>query len=287
MAFASVAQTLPADEGDLHRLIYKSKLRVNENSGSADDLLNQILFKAIRKNPSKRISGMLYFNRQSMAIIQVLEGPTANVQELYKVIEQDPRHDEVVLLVEEKATRRRYGEWGMLKGNEDDWLEIKKFLPNPKEWRDMPGFDLNLVEKLPIAGDLDVELVRITYHSWMLKQSTPEKQNLLMDNILEIAQSLNKKKLIGGMLYYNTESRDVFQCIEGPANAVDELYAKITQDLRHEHVKLILREVIDERRYKAFGMLWANEADSVAILDNLPEGVVDEIAKHQHTLKQE
>jgi len=52
-------------------------------------------------------------------------------------------------------------------------------------------------------------------------------------------------------------------------------------------VKLILREVIDERRYKAFGMLWANEADSVAILDNLPEGVVDEIAKHQHTLKQE
>ena len=52
-------------------------------------------------------------------------------------------------------------------------------------------------------------------------------------------------------------------------------------DDRHTQVELILKEHGVERRFKAFGMLWANEAESKAILENLPDGVVEHIKQQQ------
>jgi len=236
MSFATVAQDLPSLESDLVRLIYTSKLRCE--NGRAEMTITEILQRSVRNNPTRKISGMLYFNSFTLEILQVLEGPKNSVEELYQVIAADGRHSEVNLLVEEGIETRKYMEWGMLRGTDVDFREMKSSLPTTKEWSDLPGFDLNIVEHLPIAGDLDMKLLRITYHS-ILRESSFDEQNRIMDDILIRAQKKNKELLVGGMLYYNTESRDILQCIEGPENAIDDLFKAIENDPRHQNVSVL------------------------------------------------
>jgi hypothetical protein len=74
--------------------------------------------------------------------------------------------------------------------------------------------------------------------------------------LLEAARENNAKLGLTGMLLYAEGS--FFQVLEGPANVVDALYAKIERDKRHDHMTLIMREPIPKRTFDAWTMGFYN-----------------------------
>jgi len=70
------------------------------------------LLDLIRTNNKKlNITGMLLYDEGSF--FQVLEGPKANVNQLYDRIHRDPRHNKVVKIIEAPITKRSFSEWTM------------------------------------------------------------------------------------------------------------------------------------------------------------------------------
>jgi hypothetical protein len=65
--------------------------------------------------------------------------------------------------------------------------------------------------------------------------------------ILERARAVNSQLDITGILLHTEGS--YFQVLEGDAEAIDSLYAKIGHDKRHTNVVLIVREPIASRSF--------------------------------------
>ena len=87
--------------------IYCSRL-----SPDVDDAeLMTILDKARAKNALLDVTGMLLADED--ACFQVLEGPADVVRELYDIIRVDPRHEEVLKLIEEPIEERDFADWTM------------------------------------------------------------------------------------------------------------------------------------------------------------------------------
>lgn len=92
----------------LNRLIYKSianKKFLEE--GDITKLLNQ----SIRNNKAKGINGILLLSGHQF--LQVLEGPPKLVNELYKNIVNDERHNNVQLLHYESISDPFFSDWNM------------------------------------------------------------------------------------------------------------------------------------------------------------------------------
>lgn len=69
---------------------------------------------------------------------------------------------------------------------------------------------------------------------------------------LEAARENNARLGLTGMLLYAEGS--FFQVLEGPADVVDALYAKLERDQRHEQVTLIIKEPIPRRYFDDWSM---------------------------------
>ena len=57
----------------------------------------------------------------------------------------------------------------------------------------------------------------------------------------------NKRLGLGGVLYFG--EGNFFQCLEGDADSVDELYRKILVDPRHHDLKKLSRKDVDQRSF--------------------------------------
>lgn len=91
----------------LIQLIYISASTV---SFSTEDLTT--LLKKARSNNSKvDVSGMLIYHEGSF--FQVLEGTEEEVFRIYNIIEDDPRHDDVRLLLKSVVEERSFENWSM------------------------------------------------------------------------------------------------------------------------------------------------------------------------------
>jgi len=73
-----------------------------------------------------------------------------------------------------------------------------------------------------------------------------------LSELLEVARENNAKLGLTGMLLYAQGS--FFQVLEGQADVVDALYAKIERDKRHEQVTLVIREPIPRRYFDVWTM---------------------------------
>ncbi|MFF7682324.1 BLUF domain-containing protein [Microbacterium sp. NPDC007973] len=62
----------------------------------------------------------------------------------------------------------------------------------------------------------------------------------------------NHEHDLSGMLLYRRGR--FFQVLEGPKDAVDELMAKIRRDPRHDEIRVLLTEEIEERRFEEWTM---------------------------------
>ena len=74
------------------------------------DLL-AILTKSHENNARLDVTGMLLYRGGNF--LQVLEGQEAVIDDLFKVIMQDPRHHQVTLLLKRPVPSRQFKEWEM------------------------------------------------------------------------------------------------------------------------------------------------------------------------------
>lgn len=91
----------------LTTLIYQSKLNVN----CSDNDLEILSRKACEKNAPLRITGLLLFN--GTEFFQILEGEEDAVNSLFYQISEDPRHCNVVELLRDYSSHRRFNDIGM------------------------------------------------------------------------------------------------------------------------------------------------------------------------------
>ena len=92
---------------ELIEIVYASAATV---PFSPEDL-TELLEKAREKNEAVDVSGVLLFHDGSF--LQVLEGPEDAVQEIFERVDQDERHDEVIILRRGPIETRSFGEWTM------------------------------------------------------------------------------------------------------------------------------------------------------------------------------
>jgi len=77
----------------------------------SDEALENILNVSIRNNAKLGITGLLIIKGRTF--MQALEGEVEVVDALYRKIEQDPRHKNIILLSEESITQRQFPNWNM------------------------------------------------------------------------------------------------------------------------------------------------------------------------------
>lgn len=98
-------------------------------------------------------------------------------------------------------------------------------------------------------------LVRLIYVSRM----TEECDMAAIQDILKAARSRNPACGITGMLCYDPQF--FMQCLEGPKDAVNQLYGDIARDSRHERVTLLNYHETEERMFGDWSMAFVKAGD--------------------------
>ncbi len=73
--------------------------------------LEELLKVIRRKNEKNGVTGLLLYNDRSF--IQVIEGEQEALIKLYNQINKDPRHENIVTLLEEPIKKRAFPDWSM------------------------------------------------------------------------------------------------------------------------------------------------------------------------------
>lgn len=114
---------LPDEESSLYFLLYVSRA----TRPLADDELAALLRQARTFNRSAGLSGcLLYLNGHFM---QMLEGKRAVLYALMDKIRADPRHDSLRIVIEGRARRRVFRDWGMMLRSPQQDLDEPDFSP--------------------------------------------------------------------------------------------------------------------------------------------------------------
>ncbi len=96
---------------DLHQIVYIST--ATTAVGREEAIAQQMHFA--ENNKRRAITGILLYRAGNF--MQVIEGDKTVVRELYTKIEADPRHQDVVQLLDEPIVERAFPNWSM--GMED------------------------------------------------------------------------------------------------------------------------------------------------------------------------
>ncbi len=92
----------------LCRLVYKSQTSWDILS---NEMLRELAILSERENARRGITGLLILSGESF--LQVLEGDSEPVNQLYRNIVRDGRHHDVQLISFEHITGRVFEDWGM------------------------------------------------------------------------------------------------------------------------------------------------------------------------------
>ncbi|HNR31310.1 MAG TPA: BLUF domain-containing protein [Candidatus Hydrogenedentes bacterium] len=100
-----------------------------------------------------------------------------------------------------------------------------------------------------------MSLVRLIYVSRM----TEACDTAAIQDILKVSRRNNPARDITGMLCY--DPKYFMQCLEGPNNAVNDLYRDIARDIRHTQVTLLDYQEIEERAFGQWSMAFLRGDD--------------------------
>jgi hypothetical protein len=179
-------------DGALYSLKYSSILNIPQEQ--VDPTLSVILAAALKNNPKHDITGMLYVDRHSKALVQVwssrdgpraralerpapsslpppkqvLEGPKEAVLKLYEIIKADDKHFGLNLLEQNPIVSRVYPEFGMA-------------LANAPSASQLAG-----LASMSDSTEYAQHLVRLQYSSKLLAANVDAARRLLAD-IVEIS----------------------------------------------------------------------------------------------------
>ncbi|NLV41688.1 MAG: BLUF domain-containing protein [Candidatus Hydrogenedentes bacterium] len=93
-----------------------------------------------------------------------------------------------------------------------------------------------------------MSLARLIYVSRMTEECDMES----LQRILTVSRRNNLAKGITGVLFY--DPKFFLQCLEGPVEVVNELYANILRDDRHTRVTLLEYHDTDRRLFGSWAM---------------------------------
>lgn len=97
-------------------------------------------------------------------------------------------------------------------------------------------------------------LERLVYQS----SASHDFGSLHLFNLLTQARLRNQRLgITGHLLYFNGRFT---QCIEGPADSIDELWLSLTRDDRHHDVQLVSRSPVQQRRFSEWSMAFSSYA---------------------------
>lgn len=114
-----------------------------------------------------------------------------------------------------------------------------------------------------------MQMVRLIYVSIM----TDACDTVALQNILAVSRKNNAQKDISGVLCYDPSF--FMQCLEGPRDAVNEIYSNIAADNRHKNLMLLEYSDIEERLFGDWTMAFL----SADILDK------ETLEKYSHKSK--
>ncbi len=99
----------------LCRLIYQSQTSWDQLT---NELLRDLAVKSAKSNQRRHISGLLILSGEKF--LQVLEGPSEEVNALYAKLIRDRRHHDLVLISYEQIATRCFEDWSMRVVDLDD-----------------------------------------------------------------------------------------------------------------------------------------------------------------------
>ncbi len=91
----------------LKQIVYIS----NATVPLGEEALTSLLLQARRDNALDSISGVLI--QHGRCFVQCIEGPTSAIDRLYQRIRLDPRHTNIITLLEREITQRDFPGWHM------------------------------------------------------------------------------------------------------------------------------------------------------------------------------
>ena len=119
-------------------------------------------------------------------------------------------------------------------------------------------------------------MFQIVYISYSANKFDPNGTEGI-DSILEVARQYNQTKAVTGMLLY--KGGIFLQILEGERAEIERLYGKIALDLRHEGLKILVKQDISERIFNDWSMAYKkiDEPDLNIINTILPwKSIVDD-----------
>lgn len=249
-----------ASQNELMRLVYSSHL-VASTEEEAQEAIGVIIANALKNNPARGITGILYFNSSSRKVVQVLEGPRHSVWGIYAIISADNRHHSCRVLDLRTGVKNRLWEgFGMTLAQVGDKID---------EIEELAMVDGKLPAVNPRGGDGQLHMMRVQYTSVLLAENAEDGRDII-SKILETAVAFNSKMRIGGLLCFNPATLRVTQILEGPAPAVLDLFDRIVVDKRHRACTITLQEVVvsksDVHFHSRWGML-QTETDHADLTD--------------------
>ncbi|GAB5364372.1 hypothetical protein AAMO2058_000964400 [Amorphochlora amoebiformis] len=103
----------PTAEDPLWWLMYRSQLEVKSKDDNPIDMIKRIARASLQKNRALGVGGMLYCDRKTGRIIQILEGRRSVLKQLAAAIMMDTRHSRFMIIKNEPVAERRFKDWGM------------------------------------------------------------------------------------------------------------------------------------------------------------------------------
>jgi hypothetical protein len=105
--------------------------------------------------------------------------------------------------------------------------------------------------------------------------------------ILRQAVARNGIEGITGLLY--TEDDAFLQAIEGPAESMSDLLARLYQDGRHRQLEILVDRPVERREFGDWTMIYRDRRESIDAFDDrlrvLLAGVSDETVEHFRALQ--
>ncbi|MDP0491905.1 MAG: BLUF domain-containing protein [Verrucomicrobiota bacterium JB023] len=132
----------------MHLIVYTSTYTHSEKAAQ-DDLLD-ICRAANSFNPTREIAGTLFFHQGRF--LQALEGTRENLEELMARIEKDPRHRDIVRIIDEPIEKRSFVDWRLDAFNVSDDIQLDPEL--------LENFKITFLGQGPLEGRVFVDLLK-------------------------------------------------------------------------------------------------------------------------------
>lgn len=108
----------------MHIIVYTSELASDEDN--VNKLLADVVAKSKINNPRRGISGLLFYHNGRF--LQIIEGEQDALEQLMAILQQDPRHTDIVRIIDENIYQRSFAQWNMdsLNLSPDETIDVKE-----------------------------------------------------------------------------------------------------------------------------------------------------------------